>query len=79
MSESKRALDELATLVRKGGSEMEQLIRRQHALAKRKLARVLKALMLMVVSALVIVPTMIARTARSMNVTGLLSILIVVS
>jgi hypothetical protein len=60
MSEPKPARDELASLVRKGGSGVEQIIRRQHALAKRKLARVMKALALMVASTLIIVPAMIA-------------------
>lgn len=60
MSERKRARDELVHRVRKGGSEVEQIIRRQHALARRKLGRVLKALALMVISTLVILPTMIA-------------------
>lgn len=60
MSEGKRARDELASRVRKGGSEVEQIIRRQHALVKRRMSRVLKALALMVISALVILPAMIA-------------------
>lgn len=60
MTEPKHAREELATLLRKGGSEVEQIIRRQHALTKRRVARVLKALLLMVISAVLIVPTMIA-------------------